>query len=363
MRNIVTDREIEQAGLILPKDYHSSLKGIATEKALQELNRFIESNLEEKLNLHRVNAPLFVRKGTGINDDLNGVESPVKFPLVAMHGAEAEVVQSLAKWKRMALRKYALSPHEGIYTNMSAIRPDERPDNLHSVYVDQWDWELRINKEDRSVDFLKKTVRAIYDILKKTELFVHKKYGIQEELPEEIKFIHTEELLQKYPEMSPQMREREIVKKYKAVFLMGIGGLLSNGEAQDGRSPDYDDWSSPNEEGFQGLNGDIIVWNSVLNQSFELSSMGIRVDKEALLRQLELKNQAQRKDLLFHQLLLREELPLSIGGGIGKSRTGMYFLRKAHIGEVSWSIWPEGMVRLCADHNIELLEPVSLPDE
>lgn len=342
-------------GLILPKGYRPFLSTLSTAHALQQLNRFIELNLETELHLHRVSAPLFVEKGTGVNDELNGTERAVGFSIKAMEGMEAEVVQSLAKWKRIALAEYEVPVHEGIYTNMHAIRADEDPDNLHSLFVDQWDWEKRILPEDRTLGSLKKTVKKLYAILKRAEVFVHKQYGIVPELPEYIHFVHTEELLQRYPLLSPQQRENEITKKYGAVFVIGIGGALSNGLPHDGRSPDYDDWSSKNDEGYYGLNGDILIWHPVLKRAVEISSMGIRVNKEALIRQLELREQTDRMELLFHQLLLNDELPLCMGGGIGQSRIGMYFLRKAHIGEVSAGLWPEEMVHLCKAHGIRLL--------
>ncbi len=342
-------------GLILPKDYQPSLSTLSTAHALQQLNRFVELNLETELHLHRVSAPLFVQKGTGVNDELNGTERAVGFSIRAMAGMEAEVVQSLAKWKRMALAEYEVPVHEGIYTNMHAIRADEDPDNLHSLFVDQWDWEKHILPEDRTLGYLKKTVKKLYAILKRTEVFMYKQYGIEPELPEHLYFVHTEELLQRYPNLSPQQRENEITKKYGAVFVIGIGGLLSNGQSHDGRSPDYDDWSSKNEEGYYGLNGDILLWHPILKRAFEISSMGIRVSKEVLIRQLELRGQTDRMELLFHQHLLNDELPLSIGGGIGQSRVGMYFLRKAHIGEVSAGLWPDEMVHLCQAHGIRLL--------
>lgn len=351
----VIDPSVSMPRLVLPKDYHPSIEGVEAAKAIQQLNNFIELKLEKEMHLHRISAPLFVEKGNGVNDNLNGIESPVSFSVNAMNGAEAEIVQSLAKWKRMALMRYNILPHEGVYTDMHAIRPDEEPDNLHSLFVDQWDWELCIKKEDRTIPYLKKTVKKLFTILKETEDYIFREYNIKKELPDEIKFVHTEELLQRYPELSPKERETKIVKEYGVVFLIGIGGDLSNGQPQDGRSPDYDDWSSPNEDGYFGLNGDILVWNPVLEQSFELSSMGIRVDKEALLRQLKLKNETERMELLFHKLLLEDKLPLSIGGGIGKSRIGMYFLRKAHIGEISLGLWPKDMIHLCAEHNINLL--------
>lgn len=341
--------------LILPKQYRPRLDALATAHALQQVKNFIELNLETEMKLHRISAPLFVEKGTGINDELNGVERPVSFRIREMGGMEAEVVQSLAKWKRMALAKYDIPVHEGIYTNMHAIRADEEPDNIHSLFVDQWDWELRIKASERKISFLKHIVQKLYAIFKRTEIFVHKQYGIDLRLPEEIFFIHSEDLLHLYPGLSPEKREFEIVKKHKAVFVMGIGGKLSNGIQHDGRSPDYDDWSSPNEDGYYGLNGDILIWNELLNRPVEMSSMGIRVNRESLLRQLKLRGEEKRKELLYHRMLLNNELPLSIGGGIGQSRLGMYFLRKAHIGEISSGIWPAEMIGICKAHHIHLL--------
>lgn len=350
-----SDAQKKFPGLRLPKDYHPFLDTLKTAHAIQEIRKFVALNLETEMRLHRVSAPLFVEKGTGINDELSGIERPVSFPATAMIGIEAEVVQSLAKWKRMALKKYNIKLHEGIYTNMHAIRPDEQPDNLHSLFVDQWDWEQRISAEDRNIGYLKKTVKKLYFILKRTETYVEKLYGIPPELPEDIHFIHSEELLQLYPNLTAEHREREITKKHGAVFIIGIGGELSNGIPHDGRSPDYDDWISPNEDGFKGLNGDILIWNSVLNREVEFSSMGIRVSKESLLKQLQLRKQEHRKGLLYHKALLDNELPLCIGGGIGQSRLGMYFLRKAHVGEISVGIWPQEMITICAAHHIDLL--------
>jgi aspartate--ammonia ligase len=299
---------------------------------------------------------LFVQKGTGINDDLNGIERPVGFAVKAMNDTEAEVVHSLAKWKRMALAEYDIPAGSGIYTNMYAIRPDEQPDSIHSLFVDQWDWEKHILPQNRTLGYLKQTVRKLYDILRRTEIFIYKLYPqITPVLPEQIHFIHSEELAQAYPDLRPQEREKHIVEKYGAVFVIGIGGSLSDGKPHDGRAPDYDDWTTDNGEGFNGLNGDILVWHPVLKRAFELSSMGIRVDKKALLHQLEITNQEHRLELLFHQRLVNDELPLSIGGGIGQSRIGMFFLRKAHIGEISAGMWPEEMVHLCKAHNIRLL--------
>lgn len=342
-------------GLILPEDYHSDMDALATAYAFQQLKNFIGLNLETELHLHWVRAPLFVEKGTGINDDLSGIEKPVSFPVKEMGEVEAEVVQSLAKWKRMALAKYEIPVYQGIYTDMHAIRPEERPDNLHSLFVDQWDWELRIEEKNRNLDFLKKTVRKLHGILRRTEKFIYKQYGIKPILPEEISFIHSEELLQEFPHLTPAERENEITRQLKAVFVIGIGGKLSDGKQHDGRSPDYDDWSTPNSRGFFGLNGDFFIWHPVLNHAIEISSMGIRVDKESLSRQLELNNQNDRKELLFHRMLLNDELPLCIGGGIGQSRMGMYLLRKAHVGEINAGIWPDEMVEICNKNGINLL--------
>lgn len=342
--------------LILPKGYHTLLSPLATAKTLQKVKQFIEACLEENLSLHRVSAPLFVRQHTGINDDLNGVERAVSFPMKAMDESRAEVVQSLAKWKRMALAEYEIPAGQGLYTSMYAIRPDEHPDNLHSLFVDQWDWEKHITVHERKLGYLKQTVEQLYEILKKAETFVHELHPeITPILPEKIHFVHAESLVELYPGFTPQEREYHMVKKYGAVFIIGIGGVLSDGEPHDGRAPDYDDWTTDNEEGYRGLNGDILVWNPVLGRAFELSSMGIRVDKEALLRQLHLKGQEKRLNLLFHKRLMEDELPLSIGGGIGQSRVGMFLLRKAHIGEISSGIWPEEMVHICKAHGIQLL--------
>ncbi|MEO6681488.1 MAG: aspartate--ammonia ligase [Ginsengibacter sp.] len=342
--------------LILPSNYRSLTSPLETAKSFQKIKSFIEEQLEQDLCLHRVSAPLFVRQNTGINDDLNGVERAVSFPIKGMNEERAEVVQSLAKWKRMALAEYEVPAGEGIFTNMIAIRPDEIPDNTHSLYVDQWDWEMHITASDRKVAFLKNTVEKLFEILKKTEVFVEELHPeIKPILPEAIHFIHSETLLQLYPERTPQEREMEIAKKYGAVFIIGIGNELSDGKRHDGRAPDYDDWSTKNEEGFTGLNGDILVWNPVLKKVFELSSMGIRVDKKALLHQLNLKGQQKRLDLLYHRTLMEDQLPLTMGGGIGQSRVGMFFLRKAHVGEISAGIWPEEMVHVCKAHGIQLL--------
>lgn len=327
-----------------------------TEQAIQLLKKCFQDKIAKGLNLRRVTAPLFVLKGTGINDDLNGVERPVAFPIKCMGDRQAEVVHSLAKWKRMKLGAYRIPKGYGLYTDMNAIRSDEDLDNLHSLYVDQWDWEQTISSADRTLDFLKKTVRRIYVLLREMEQVVYEQFPhITPALPADITFIHSEELLQMYPGLQPRDRETKAAEKFGAIFIIGIGNPLTNGEKHDGRAPDYDDWSTMNSDGFYGLNGDIILWNGVLNCAFELSSMGIRVDKEALLRQLDICGCPERRNLEFHQLLLGGQLPLSIGGGIGQSRLCMYFLKKAHIGEVQASIWPEEQWELCNKNNITLL--------
>ncbi|MDE6562265.1 MAG: aspartate--ammonia ligase, partial [Muribaculaceae bacterium] len=299
---------------------------------------------------------LFVLYDTGINDDLNGVEHPVGFSIDAMGGRKAEVVHSLAKWKRMKLGAYDIAPGYGLYTDMNAIRTFEDLDNLHSLYVDQWDWEKSIRKEDRNLDYLKDTVRKIYSAVKKVEAEIYERFPhITPWLPEEVTFIHSQELLDKYPDLTPKERETEAAKEYGAVFIMGIGAPLSDGEPHDGRAPDYDDWITPNEDGFRGLNGDLILWNPILQSGFELSSMGIRVSPESLREQLKLRGCEEREKYDFHKALLAEELPYSIGGGIGQSRLCMYLLQKAHIGEVQASIWPESQIRECAAAGINLL--------
>lgn len=343
-------------GLILPENYRSKLDLKQTEKAIKLVKDFFEANLSAELRLRRVTAPLFVLKGTGINDDLNGIERPVAFKIKALNDATAEIVHSLAKWKRMILADYDIPAGYGIYTDMNAMRPDEDLDNLHSIYVDQWDWERNLRPEERNLVFLKKTVTSIFNVLKRVEYLVYENYpNIEPSLPEEITFIHTEDLLKEYPDLTPSEREDAAAKKYGAIFVIGIGSELSNGKKHDGRAPDYDDWSSPNSDGHKGLNGDIVVWNPVLDRSFELSSMGVRVDKEALLKQLELENANDRKELYFHKRLLNDEFPLSIGGGIGQSRLCMFFLQKAHIGEIQSTIWPQEMIDECKKHNIQLV--------
>ena len=332
--------------LIIPKHYQQRLLPETTEVAIKTIKDSFQKKLSAVLHLRRVTAPLFVLAGTGVNDDLNGTEHPVAFSIDAMGGKRAEVVHSLAKWKRIKLGAYGIAPGYGIYTDMNAIRTFEDLDNMHSLYVDQWDWERVMGAEERNVDFLKEIVRRIYAAMVRTEYLVYEMFPeIRPTLPQQIHFIHSEDLLQKYPTFTPKEREDAITKEYGAVFIIGIGCKLSNGEKHDGRAPDYDDWSTIAENGQVGLNGDLLVWDEVLNRSLELSSMGIRVDKEALLRQLEICNAEEKKELYFHKRLLNNELPLSIGGGIGQSRLCMFYLRKAHIGEIQASIWPEEMRR------------------
>lgn len=342
--------------LILPRGYRPLLGLPETERAIKALKDFFELNLATELNLSRVTAPLFVRSGTGINDDLNGVEQPVAFAIRDLNGVRAEIVQSLAKWKRLQLAELGVTPGYGLYTDMNALRPDETLDNTHSVYVDQWDWERVITPADRHVEFLQKIVRKIYTILKRAEHFTFEHYpALRPELPEEITFIHAEELRARHPRLTPKQREHRLLKECGAAFIIGIGGELGDGTIHDGRAPDYDDWSTPTVDGRQGLNGDLLIWNPVLKMAFELSSMGIRVDRKALRRQLKLRGCEERQQLFWHQTLLHGGMPLSIGGGIGQSRLCMYFLRKAHVGETQASLWPEDMKATCLQHHIRLL--------
>lgn len=342
--------------LIIPKDYTSKLSLQQTEQAIKMLKDFFQQNLSTGLKLRRVTAPLFVMKGTGINDDLNGVERAVTFPIMDLGDAKAEVVHSLAKWKRVTLAEYDIKPGYGIYTDMNAIRSDESLGNLHSLYVDQWDWERTITASDRTIDFLKSIVNRIYSAILRTEYLIYETYPVLEPfLAKEVHFIHSEQLRQMYPDKTAKEREDLITKEYGAVFLMGIGGKLGDGKEHDLRAPDYDDWTTPNQDGFLGLNGDLLVWNPILQRSEELSSMGIRVDKEALLKQLTLCGKEDRKELYFHKRLLSDQLPLSIGGGIGQSRLCMLLLQKAHIGEVQASIWPEEQRAQCKAAGIQLI--------
>ncbi|MBP5397053.1 MAG: aspartate--ammonia ligase [Bacteroidales bacterium] len=343
--------------LYIPKNYKNLIPGCEnTEKAIKAVKDMFQTNLSAQLALLRVTAPMIVLTGTGINDDLNSIERPVRFPIRDMEEKQAEVVHSLAKWKRLKLGEMGIKPGRGIYTDMNALRPDEDLDNIHSIYVDQWDWEKVIRKEDRNLDYLKQTVRRIYEAIKVTENKLYVEFPqIEPMLPEDIFFIHAEQLLQMYPGLSPKEREMAIVKEHKAVFVIGIGGPLSDGSLHDGRAADYDDWSTPNSEGYNGLNGDILLWNPVLESAFEVSSMGIRVDEAALLRQLKQRGQEWKAELMFHKKLLGGELPNSIGGGVGQSRLCMFLLRKAHIGEIQSSIWPEEMRAQCAAAGIELV--------
>ncbi len=339
-----------------PQNYKPIINKQQTEKAIKQLKDFFQQNLSTALKLRRVTAPLFVLKGLGINDDLNGVERAVSFPIKDMNEATAEIVHSLAKWKRLTLAEYQIQPGYGIYTDMNAIRADEELDNVHSLYVDQWDWEAVITREQRTIATLKNTVEKIYSAILRTEYLINETYPeIRPFLPEQIHFIHSEELLKRYPDLTPKEREDAICKEYGAVCIMGIGHTLSNGEKHDGRAPDYDDWSTKNEDGYYGLNADILIWYDLLGRSIELSSMGIRVDEEAMLRQLKLENLEGRKELFFHKKLLNGELPLTIGGGIGQSRLCMILLHKAHIGEIQASIWPEDMKEECLKLGMDLI--------
>ena len=342
--------------LIKPTGYKALLDKHQTEQGIKQIKEFFQQNLATELRLSRVTAPLFVLQGLGINDDLNGVERPVTFPIKDMGEAKAEVVHSLAKWKRLTLAEYNIQPGYGIYTDMNAIRADEEMDNLHSLYVDQWDWEAVIEKGDRTIAFLENVVRRIYAAILRTEYLTCETFPqVKPFLPRDIHFVHSQELLDMYPDLSPKEREDAICEKYGAVFVEGIGCRLSDGKKHDGRAPDYDDWSTVAENGREGLNGDILIWYPVLGRSIELSSMGIRVDKEALLRQLKLEGEEAREKLYFHQQLLGDKLPLSIGGGIGQSRLCMVLLHKAHIGEIQASIWPDEMRRECADMGLQLI--------
>ena len=343
--------------LMIPEGYRNILGSMEnTEKAIKAVKDMFQDNLSAQLALLRVTAPMVVMSGMGLNDDLNGVESPVAFPVKDMDGSQAEIVHSLAKWKRVKLAQMKVPEGRGIYTDMNALRPEEELDNMHSIYVDQWDWEKVITPGQRSLEFLKKTVRRIYEAIKVTENKLYVEFPqIEPMLPEDIFFIHAQELLQMYPGLNPKEREDAVVKEHKAVFIIGIGGVLSDGQPHDGRSADYDDWSTANEDGYHGLNGDLLLWNPVLECSFEISSMGIRVDDVALRRQLELRGEAWKSELMYHKALLEGELPYTIGGGIGQSRLCMFLLRKAHIGEIQSSVWPERMREICHEAGIDLV--------
>ena len=342
--------------LIIPDRYRQILSMRQTEQGIKLIKDFFQQNLSTGLQLRRVTAPLFVLKGMGINDDLSGVERAVTFPIRDLGDARAEVVHSLAKWKRLTLAEYDVRPGYGIYTDMNAIRADESLGNLHSLYVDQWDWERTILPEDRNVAFLKRIVRRIYSAMLRTEYLINETYPeLEPFLAREVFFIHSEELRRLYPDKTPKEREDLITRECGAVFIIGIGGKLGDGQPHDLRAPDYDDWSTPNEDGYIGLNGDLLVWNPILERAMELSSMGIRVDRESMLRQLALCGQEQRSELYFHRRLLNGELPLCIGGGIGQSRLCMLFLQKAHIGEIQASIWPDDQRVACANAGIQLI--------
>ncbi len=333
--------------LILPENYDPRLSVRETEAAIKYIRDTFQKEFGRQLNLERISAPLFVRTDSGLNDNLSGVERPVAFDLKGLDGKEVEVVHSLAKWKRMALGRYGFNVGEGLYTNMNAIRRDEDLDNLHSCYVDQWDWEKVIDKSQRTEETLKSIVRQIFKVIKHMEHEVWYKYPqAVKKLPEDITFVTTEELLERYPDLTPKQRENAITKEYGCVFLMHIGDKLSNGEPHDGRAPDYDDWQ---------LNGDILFWYDLLDCALEISSMGIRVDEDSLVAQCEKAGCTDRLQLPFHQMLLNKELPYTIGGGIGQSRLCMLLLDRAHVGEVQASEWSDEMRRVCEEHRIHLL--------
>lgn len=333
--------------VIIPEGYRSALDERETQRAIKKVKDYFQQELAYGLQLRRVTAPLFVIPETGLNDTLNGYERRVEFTIKDMDETRVEVVQSLAKWKRMALGKYGVEPGRGLYTDMNAIRRDEELDNLHSIYVDQWDWEKVITKEQRTEEYLEETVTTIYHALKNLGDYVNRLYrDIQVEIPNEITFITSQELEDAYPDKTPKERENIVAEKYGAVFIKKIGGVLASGEKHDGRAPDYDDWE---------LNGDIILWNDVLKQAFEISSMGIRVDAESMRRQLEIDGKTDRLEMPFHKGVIDGTIPLSIGGGIGQSRLCMFFLKKAHIGEVQVSVWPDDMIEECAENDIFLL--------
>ena len=342
--------------LIRPKCYRPLLDKYATEQGIKMIKDFFQQNLATGLRLHRVTGPLFVRRGLGINDDLSGSERPVTFPIKDLGDAQAEVVHSLAKWKRLTLAEHGIKPGYGIYTDMNAIRADEELGNLHSLYVDQWDWERVILPEERTLDFLRATVERIYAALQRTEFLVCERFPkINPFLPETVHFIHAEELRQRYPDLTPKEREDRITREFGAVFIIGIGCPLGDDKPHDLRAPDYDDYSTIASNGLPGLNGDLLIWYDVLERAVELSSMGIRVDREALIRQLHESGKEERLNLYFHQRLMEGSLPLSVGGGIGQSRLCMIYLRKAHIGEIQASIWPDEMRSECERLHIPLI--------
>lgn len=333
--------------LFIPKDYTPVIDYMESQRAIKKIKDFFQQELAYGLSLRRVSAPLFVTPESGLNDNLNGIERTVDFTVKDMNETEVQIVQSLAKWKRMALGKYGIKAGHGIYTDMNAIRRDEELDNTHSIYVDQWDWEKVIKKEDRTEEYLEDVVDRIYIALKNLGDFVNRHYPeLRTDLPNEIKYITSQELEDMYPDLNPEERENEITKKERAVFISKIGGNLKSGKPHDGRAPDYDDWE---------LNGDIILWNDILESAYEISSMGIRVDEESMKKQLEISGKKDRENLDFHKKILNRELPYTVGGGIGQSRLCMYFLRKAHIGEVQVSVWPNEMIKKCEESDIFLL--------
>jgi len=336
--------------------YISILGRLETEDAIEAIKYFFPKFLSEKLQLRKISSPLAIIDGTGINDDLNGIERPVSFPIKNQQDRKAVVAHSLAKWKRWQLKELGIPAGRGILTDMRALRPDEDYSPIHSLYVDQWDWEKHIPSSDRNLNFLKETVSLIYAALKETEILIFEKFkDISPILPPDITFVQAEELLLRYPHLTPKEREQKITQEHGAVFLIGIGGTLSHGEVHDGRAPDYDDWSTETEKGFFGMNGDILLWNPILEQSFEISSMGIRVDATALAHQLKISHTEQREKLLFHKNLLAGNLTECIGGGIGQSRLCMFLLRKTHIGEVQAGIWPEEIILSCRKSGITLM--------
>ncbi len=331
----------------IPTGYHSELDVRETERAIKEIKDYFQDALAHKLNLQRVSAPLFVDRATGLNDNLNGIERPVSFDIGEEKGHTYEIVQSLAKWKRLALKRYGFEQGEGLYTDMNAIRRDEETDNLHSIYVDQWDWEKVISPEERTLDVLMHTAKRIYSVMKSTEHHVLMKYGFEDLLLNPVlSYVTTQELEDTYPDLTPSQREDAYVREHGSAFIMKIGGKLNSGEIHDGRAPDYDDWE---------LNGDLVVYNPILDIAFEISSMGIRVDADSMRNQLKIRGCEDRAALPFHKMVLNNELPLTMGGGIGQSRLCMFFLRKAHIGEVQASVWTDETRDVCSAAGVELL--------
>ena len=342
--------------MTLPDKYTSILSAKQTEHAIVAIKDFFQLALSTELNLTRVTAPLFVGSGRGINDDLNGVERPVSFPVKALNDSRMEIVQSLAKWKRLKVTSLELPPEFGIYTDMNALRPDEDLDPIHSIYVDQWDWEMAIDPKDRTVEYLKSVVRKVYRCIQRAEFYIYDRYPqITPILPKEITFFYADDLQKQYPNLTPKERENKVAKEYGAVFIIGIGGKMGDGTIHDGRAPDYDDWITETENGHHGLNGDILVWNSVHNCALELSSMGVRVSPESLQAQLKERGMEERAKLEFHSKLLKGELTQTLGGGIGQSRLCMFLLRKAHIGETQVSVWTDEIKADCKKRGIELL--------